>query len=296
MTKLRHHKYFSYFVLLFLALIWGNSFFLIKKGLVSFTPIELASLRVFFSAMFLLPAAIKRLPEVPKKQYFNITLLCLTGNFIPSLLFAVAETNIASSLTGILNALSPLFTFLIAVLFFRRKMHAAQLLGIIIGFMGCAGLSFTDNSGDLGSLNYFCLFVVLATIFYGVNSNFIKEYFSQYSALTLTAVSFLFNGVIALVILFALNVPMKIAQAPNDYRVSLGAIVILGGLGTALTLVIYNQLILMESAVFASSTAYVIPVVAVLIGLLDGEILTYWHILGMAAIILGVYMTNKKIN
>jgi drug/metabolite transporter (DMT)-like permease len=215
--RLREHKYYSYFVLIFLALIWGNSFFLIKKGLISFTPVELASLRVLFSAIFLLPAAIKRLPEVPKRQYFNVTLLTIIGNFIPALLFALAETKITSALSGILNALSPLFTFLIAVLFYRRKMWLTQLLGIFIGFVGSAGLSFSDSSGNLGSLNYYCLFVVLATIFYGMNSNFIKEYFSHYSALTLTSVSFLFNGLIAIVLLFALDVPENILSSSFSF-------------------------------------------------------------------------------
>jgi drug/metabolite transporter (DMT)-like permease len=296
MAKLSEHKYYSYFILIFLALIWGNSFYLIKVGLVKFTPVELAALRVFFSALFLLPWAIRRLPEVPKKQYFNVTMLTIIGNFIPAFLFALAETHVTSSLSGILNALSPLFTFLIAVLFFRRKMFATQLIGIIIGFLGSAGLSFTDSSGNLGSLNYYCLFVVFATIFYGMNSNFIKEYFSHYSALTLTSVSFLFNGIIAVVILFALDVPAKIMSAPVEHFEALGAIILLGFFGTALSLVIFNKLILLESAVFASSVAYAIPVVAVVIGFFDGEILTYFHFIGMALIIFGVYMTNKKQN
>jgi len=294
LRAIKNHKYYSYFILIFLALIWGNSFFLIKKGLVKFTPIELASLRIFFSAVFLLPWAIKSLPEVPKKQYFNVTLLCLTGNFIPSLLFGIAETEVSSSVTGILNALSPLFTFLFAVMFFKRKLFIVQMLGVIIGFLGSVGLIFISNDGSLGSLNIYCLFIIIATIFYGANSNWIKEYFSQYSAITLTSVSFLFNGIIALVILIALGVPMKIFQSPSENYEALGAIAILALFGTALSLVIYNKLILMESAVFASSVAYVIPLVAVLIGMLDGEVLHYLHFMGMVLIILGVYMTNRK--
>jgi len=295
-SKIKNHKYYSYFILIFLALIWGNSFFLIKKGLVKFDPIELASLRVFFSAVFLLPWAIKNLPEVPKKQYFNVTLLCLTGNFIPALLFAIAETRITSSISGILNALSPLFTFLIAVMFFKRKLFIVQLVGVIIGFLGSVGLIFVTNEGSLGSLNFYCIFVIIATIFYGANSNFIKEYFSQYSAITLTSVSFLFNGIIGVIILFALGVPGKILQSPAEYFESLGAIMLLSLFGTALSLVIYNKLILIESAVFASSVAYVIPLIAVLIGILDGEAFHYFHFLGMALIILGVYMTNRMSN
>jgi len=131
-------------MLVFLAVVWGSSFLLIKKGLVQFNPIEVASLRVFFAAVFLLPIAMKRIGRLPKIEYIKVTYLGLVGNFIPALLFAIAQTQITSSLSGILNALSPLFTLLIARLFFKHRIVLSQTVGLIIGFVGSLGLSFIN--------------------------------------------------------------------------------------------------------------------------------------------------------
>lgn len=280
-------------MLMFLAVVWGSSFILIKKGLVKFNPIEVASLRVFFAAIFLLPIAIKRIGRLPKTEYIKVTGLGLVGNFIPALLFAIAQTQITSSLSGILNALSPLFTLLIARIFFRHKIVLAQTVGLLMGFIGSMGLSFINKDGNLGSMNFYVLFVVGATLCYALNGNFIKHKFHKYTALTLTSVSFFFIGLIALVIIIYIGLPYKIIGHIEEYYDSLIAILTLALLGTSIALLIYNKLIMMTSAIFASSVTYLVPIVAVFFGLLDDEHLTWWHIGGMIMIIAGVYITNK---
>lgn len=280
-------------MLVFLAIVWGSSFLLIKKGLVKFNPIEVASLRVFFAAVFLLPIALKRIGRLPKSEYIKVTGLGLVGNFIPALLFAIAQTQITSSLSGILNALSPLFTLLIARLFFKHKIVLAQTIGLIIGFVGSIGLSFINKDGNLGSMNFYVLFVVGATLCYALNGNFIKHKFYNYTALTLTSVSFFFIGLIALIIIIYIGLPGKIIGHIGEYSESLIAIVLLALLGTSVALLIYNKLIMMTSPIFASSVTYLVPIVAVFFGLLDNEHLTWWHIIGMVMIIIGVYITNK---
>ncbi len=277
----------------FLAVVWGSSFLLIKKGLVQFNPIEVASLRVFFAAVFLLPIAMKRIGRLPKIEYIKVTYLGLVGNFIPALLFAIAQTQITSSLSGILNALSPLFTLLIARLFFKHKIVLAQTVGLIIGFIGSIGLSFINKDGNLGSMNFYVLFVVGATLCYALNGNFIKHKFHKYTALTLTSVSFFFIGLIALAIIIYIGLPGKIFGHIGEYSESLIAIVLLALLGTSIALLIYNKLIMMTSPIFASSVTYLVPIVAVFFGLLDNEHLTWWHIGGMVMIIIGVYITNR---
>jgi drug/metabolite transporter (DMT)-like permease len=277
----------------FLAVVWGSSFLLIKKGLVQFNPIEVASLRVFFAAVFLLPIAMKRIGRLPKIEYIKVTYLGLVGNFIPALLFAIAQTQITSSLSGILNALSPLFTLLIARLFFKHKIVLAQTVGLIIGFIGSIGLSFINKDGNLGSMNFYVLFVVGATLCYALNGNFIKHKFHKYTALTLTSVSFFFIGLIALAIIIYIGLPGKIIGHIGEYSESLIAIVLLALLGTSIALLIYNKLIMMTSPIFASSVTYLVPIVAVFFGLLDNEHLTWWHIGGMVMIIIGVYITNR---
>lgn len=280
-------------MLVFLAVVWGSSFLLIKKGLVQFNPIEVASLRVFFAAVFLLPIAMKRIGRLPKIEYIKVTYLGLVGNFIPALLFAIAQTQITSSLSGILNALSPLFTLLIARLFFKHRIVLAQTVGLIIGFVGSLGLSFINKDGNLGAMNFYVLFVVGATFCYALNGNFIKHKFDKYTALTLTSVSFFFIGLIALVIIIYIGLPGKIIGHIGEYSESLIAIVLLALLGTSIALLIYNKLIMMTSPIFASSVTYLVPIVAVFFGLLDNEHLTWWHIGGMIMIIIGVYITNR---
>lgn len=280
-------------MLAFLAVVWGSSFLLIKKGLVQFNPIEVASLRVFFAAVFLLPIAMKRIGRLPKIEYIKVTYLGLVGNFIPALLFAIAQTQITSSLSGILNALSPLFTLLIARLFFKHKIVLAQTVGLIIGFVGSIGLSFINKDGNLGSMNFYVLFVVGATFCYALNGNFIKHKFDKYTALTLTSVSFFFIGLIALAIIIYIGLPGKIFGHIGEYSDSLISIVALAFLGTSVALLIYNKLIMMTSPIFASSVTYLVPIVAVFFGLLDNEQLTWWHIGGMVMIIIGVYITNR---
>ena len=280
-------------MLVFLAVVWGSSFLLIKKGLVQFNPIEVASLRVFFAAVFLLPIAMKRIGRLPKIEYIKVTYLGLVGNFIPALLFAIAQTQITSSLSGILNALSPLFTLLIARLFFKHRIVLAQTVGLIIGFVGSLGLSFINKDGNLGAMNFYVLFVVGATFCYALNGNFIKHKFDKYTALTLTSVSFFFIGLIALVIIIYIGLPGKIIGHIGEYSESLIAIVLLALLGTSIALLIYNKLIMMTSPIFASSVTYLVPIVAVFFGLLDNEHLTWWHIGGMVMIIIGVYITNR---
>lgn len=293
MKKLLKHRYTPYFMLVFLAVVWGSSFLLIKKGLVQFNPIEVASLRVFFAAVFLLPIAMKRIGRLPKIEYIKVTYLGLVGNFIPALLFAIAQTQITSSLSGILNALSPLFTLLIARLFFKHRIVLAQTVGLIIGFVGSLGLSFINKDGNLGAMNFYVLFVVGATFCYALNGNFIKHKFDKYTALTLTSVSFFFIGLIALAIIIYIGLPGKIIGHIGEYSESLIAIVALAFLGTSVALLIYNKLIMMTSPIFASSVTYLVPIVAVFFGLLDNENLTWWHIGGMVMIIIGVYITNR---
>ncbi|MBS1515781.1 MAG: DMT family transporter [Bacteroidetes bacterium] len=293
MKRLKEHKYLPYFMLIFLAIVWGSSFLLIKKGLAGFNPIEVASLRVFFAAIFLLPIALKRIQRLPKTEYIKVTYLGLIGNFVPALLFAIAQTQITSSLSGILNALSPLFTLLIARIFFRHKIVLAQTIGLIIGFIGSIGLSFISKDGNLGSMNFYVLFVVGATICYAINGNLIKNKFEKYTAFTLTSVSFFFIGMISLIIMISIGLPGKIIGHIGEYYEPLIAIVALALFGTSIALLIYNKLIMMTTPIFASSVTYLVPIIAVFVGLIDNEHLTWWHIGGMLLIITGVYITNK---
>src|SRR5437868_3209076 len=112
----------SWMLLILLALIWGSSYILIKYALKSFTPVQLASLRVTVAFVALLPFLfVWQLKNLTTRQWMYVMLAGVFGSALPSILFAVAQTKISSSLASILNALTPLSTLLIGVLLFSDK-------------------------------------------------------------------------------------------------------------------------------------------------------------------------------
>jgi len=279
-------------LIIILSIIWGSSFILIKKGLEVFSPAQVGALRMSFAFLALLPYAIINLKKLQFKRWKIIFLIGFLGNLIPAYLFAVAETELKSSLTGILNALTPLFTLIVSFSFFKNKIRFLQIFGLFIAFVGSLGLSFVTDNGDLGNMNFFVWFVVLATILYSLSLNLIKQYFNDTKAILLTSLSLFSIGPIALVILFSTDFIYRLKTVPGAME-SLLYISILGLVGTAFALILYNKLIRITTAVVASSVTYLIPFVAVIWGLIDGENLYPLHYTGMAITIVGIYIVNK---
>ena len=245
-----------------------------------------------FAFLFMVPFVIKNFKNIPKEKWKYIIFTGIVGNLIPAILFSVAQTNIESSLSGILNALSPLFTLLIAVLLFKYKIRFWQTFGLLIGFIGSIGLSFVNTKGGMGNMNVYILLIVLATICYGISLNVIKEYLNEISSIIITALALFSIGPLSLLILFSTDFFQKLSKAPGAYQ-SLGFIAILGVFGTAIGLVLYTRLVQMTTAVFASSVTYMIPLVAILWGLFDNEKLYPLHFAGMFLILLGIYIVNR---
>ena len=172
----------AWILFLVLSMIWGSSFILIKKGLTSLNPEEVATLRIASASLVLLPFAAKRIKQINKKNIFTLILVGFMGSFLPSFFFALAQTKLSSSLTGIMNAITPFFTIIISVLFFKEKPEKKNYIGVILGFLGTLFLILTRENGDF-SFNYYAFFVVAATIFYGINANLIKHYLNMMKAL-----------------------------------------------------------------------------------------------------------------
>lgn len=281
-------------MLLVLSLIWGSSFILIKRGLDVYSAGEVGALRIAAASLFLLPFALKGLKDINKSHWIKLLSVGLFGSLLPAFLFAKAETQLPSSVAGILNALTPLFTMLIGAMFFSQKINLKTAIGLMVGFLGTLLLIVAGSGGDLSDLNYYGLYVVLATIFYGANLNLIKYKIPDLRARTITSISLLIVGPAAIVyLLLGTGFVNKTFNVEGAYF-SLGAIVILGVLGTAIALIIFNQLVKMTSPIFTSSVTYIIPIVAVIWGLFDNEQLYTGHYAGMAFIILGVYLAKTK--
>lgn len=293
LNKLKESKSLPVFILILLALIWGSSFILIKRGLDSFTAAQVGTIRVSFACLVMLPIAVKHLRTVYKYNWKKILTLGFVANLMPAILFAAAETGLSSSLAGILNSLSPIFTIIIGTMFFKVPMNNKQILGLVVGFAGSIGLSFIGAGGELGSFNFYALFVILATLFYGISGNMVKAYFSNIGSVTLTSLAMFSIGPFGFAYLLTTDFVYKM-QTLDGAWASLGYLFILGAVGTAFALVLFNRLIQLTSAVFASTVTYLIPIAAVIWGIIDGESLFFMHFVGMALIILGVYIVNKN--
>lgn len=279
-------------ILLLLSLIWGSSFILMKRGLDVFTSSQVAGLRMFIAFLFVIPFSFKYVKSSDRKNWRQFFFIGLCGNFIPAFLFTAAETGISSSLTGMLNALTPFFTLLIGILIFKSKISADKITGIVIGLAGAIGLLIPEKFSDLEiNINYGG-YVIIATVFYGMSVNLIRQYAGNYHSITTACWAMLlvgpFGGIYLLFTDFssAVNHPL--------FWSSLGYVAILAIGGTALSVMLFNLLVKNTGTLFSSSVTYLIPIVAILWGIFDGEEIYLRQILSIFVILGGVYLLNRK--
>lgn len=285
----------SWALLILLSLIWGSSFMLIKKSLVVYGPGEVGALRIVTAGLALMPIAFRHMGRLNLRKKGLLLIIGFVGSFIPAFLFAKAQTQLESSITGILNALTPLFVVIMGALFFRQKFTRRNTIGLIISFAGSVLLVAAGSSGGLGDINFYALFVVAATICYGVNLNVIKNYLADLKPVTITAVSLLFVSPLALgYLLGASSFTEKLASQPGAWE-ALMYVSILGVIGTSMALILFNKLVQVTNPMFASFVTYLIPIVAVIWGVayFDETILPLQYA-GMFAIVVGVYIAQRK--
>ena len=281
-------NYLSVFVL---ALIWGSSFILMKKGLEVYDYMQVANARIFIAFISLVPFLPRAVKEVKKKHYFPIFITSLFGNGLPAILFTKAQTNLDSALVGILNSTVPLFTLIIAAYFFRFKPLRANIFGVLIGLAGVFFLTFNSVSTEVVVNKYF-LFVILATIFYAISINVIKNYLQDLNPISIATLAFSIIGPMALIYLIKTDFIYQLNENDHGYK-AIGYIALLAILGTSMASIIFNKLLARSSAIFTSSITYFIPIVAIFWGILDGEIVTVYHLVGFVIILAGVYLVNK---
>ena len=282
----------SIFLLILLSLIWGTSFILIKQGLKVFTPDEVGSLRVASASLFILPVAIVHFRNLKTGHHWKLFISGMMGIFIPAFLFATAQTRMDSSVAGILNTLTPLFTMIVGAIVFKLKFTGYAIAGIILGFTGTILLSFSTGV-DFG-FNTYALLIVLACLLYASNLNFVKFNIPDLGAVTITSVSLMFIGPFALIYLLGFTDFIHKVQTVGGAWKAFGFIVLLGFMSTALATVLFNKLVKLSTPLFTSSVTYLMPIVVVSWGAIDGEKLQINHFLGMAAVIAGVYLANRR--
>ena len=244
------------------------------------------------ASLFLLPVALRRLGRIEKGQLIFLAFVGFLGSLIPGFLFAIAQVKIESGIVGVVNAMTPIFTILIGLIIYSQKHPPSIFIGVIIGFIGTTMLVLAGPENGLG-FNSYILFVVLATACYGFNINIIKYHLNKLQALTVTAISLLIAGPFAIFyLIFFTDFFTNVITSPQ-VQIAAGYTALLGILSTAISLSLFNKVVQITDPVFASSVTYLIPIVAIIWGLIDGEILFPLHYAGIATIILGVYITNR---
>ena len=285
----------KWFYLFLLAFTWGSSFILIKKGLLGLSPFQLGSLRTVLSSLFIFSIGFKSLKTIEIHHWKWIVITGFIGTFFPSFLFAFAETEVDSGVVSVLNSLVPLNTVLIGLAVFKIATSRTQVFGVIIGFVGASMLIF-NNMGLHPDQNYlYAGLVVLATVMYASSVNIIKRYLQDVKPLAIATGNFVAIFVPAVLVLSFSNFFTPETFLSNTIYLSIGCVVILSLFGTVMAKIVFNSLIQISSPVFASSVAYLMPLIALLWGLLDGEVFGINQGVASLLILLGVYLVNKKV-
>jgi len=287
-------KYSIYLIVL--AAIWGLSFTFVKIATFDFGPFPLGMLRIAIAAVLLiifccitgkLKSTIALLLD--KKNALHLIIIGVLGQLIPFTLYVVAEQSISASNASILNATTPIWTAIIAVLWLKKSFNLTQLLGIILGFIGVFVLV---NDGQTQSTNiaYFSVFaILLATFCYALDVNYINKFLPNVAPIEMATVSTIYAALLGLplAIIYWPTSPIS----PEAWK----AAIMLGVLCTGIASIIFFILIANIEGTMASSVTFLIPVFGVFWGmtLLD-EQLTLHMVIAIAVIISSIALLSRQ--
>lgn len=260
-----------------------------KIGLISLTSMQVAALRISVAGIAMAPLIRSNDWQKVKSKLHYFAIGGIVGSGIPAFLFTLAQTNISSSLAGALNGLTPLFALLIGILFLKAEANKRQLLGVFVGLIGAFLLLFHKGFG--GQIWHTSL-VVLATLCYGINVNIIKYKLAEFNPLLVAALPLAIASTLTTIYLAYSGIYFDFNSAA--FNKSLLATIALALIGTAFSLYLFNILIQQTSAVFASSVTYLIPIVAMVWGLLDNETISINQIGGLVCILIAIRLIKRK--
>lgn len=281
--------------LVLLALIWGSSFILIKKALLGLSPIQLGALRTVMTAIFLFVVGFNQIKGIPKRKWKWVAISGFLGSFFPAFLFAIAETEIDSAIVSVLNSLTPLNTMLLGASVFKIASTRRQVIGVVVGFIGTSLLIFEGAQLNPGQNYLYAGFVVLSTVMYAFNVNIIKKYLQNVKPLAIATGNYVVIVIPAILVLIGADFfSISTFENPN-FIMSMVYVSTLALFGTAMAKVVFNTLVQISTPVFASSVTFVIPIVALIWGVLDGEGFSVLQGLASAIILLGVYLAQRRV-
>ena len=279
-----------------LSIIWGSSFILMKISLDNHLgPYQIASLRIVFAGLVLLPITIKNIKYIPRNKFFLVFISGTLGSLLPAFLFCLAEEGIESSLAGTLNCLTPIFAIITGAVFYKTSVSVNKIAGILIAFVGSVLLLFSKGHLQENQDLIFISFVVLAAFLYGFNVNMVSKHLLMIPPLHLAAMSLSLNAIPALLLLISTGF-FNLSFAHHPLLIAVGGAAFLGIIGTAFASVLFYTLVKRAGGIFASMVTYGIPFVAIIWGFLYGELIGLLQILSLLLILLGVYWANRKIS
>lgn len=287
--KLQENKWVY---LIILALIWGSSFILIKKALIGLTPIQLGALRISFAGVFLLIIGFKSLKKIKKHHWKWVLYSALFGTFFPAFLFAYAIKGIDSSIASILNSVTPFNALWVGLVFFGFAFKSKQLIGVLVGLVGTVILIYQGADMNPNQNYWYAILPIVSSVGYAFNVNIIKKHLQDLEPLAITTGNFITIIIPALIVLASTGFFTDFQYTPES-KSSILYIFILAIMGTSIAKIMFNKLIHISSPVFSTSVTYLIPIVAVMWGVLDGEKLSLVQLFAGMIILLGVWMVNK---
>lgn len=282
----------DWIILLLLAAVWGASFLFIKKSVQIFNPVQMAMWRMVMATAIYLPVAALFWSKIDWKRWKPLIIVAFCGSAIPNFMFAVAQQHVSSSLAGVLNALTPLFTLILGVVFFQMAFFREKLLGVILGLTGAAVLILFNSSSAVGGNAFYAALCALATLCYAINANVVNRHLRDQHPAGIASAAFVITGILFILGLWWSG-GWNVALEHKDGREGLGYIFYLAAMGTVGGSILYFWLLQRTSAIFATSVTYLIPIAALLLGSADGEPVGFTDLAGTGVILLGVYLARK---
>ncbi len=257
-----------------LAALWGASFLFMRLGAADFGPWATAGLRVALASLVLLPIlwASGHMGAL-RERAGPILFVGLLNSGIPFALFAYAVLSITTGLASILNATVPLFGAVVAWLWLKEKPTGSRALGLVIGFVGVALLSWGKASFKPGGTGWAVVACLGATLCYGLAASFTKRYLMGVPPMA-TATGSQIGA--------ALGLAIPTLWFWPDHTPGLNAwlgVVALAVLCTAVAYILYFRLIEKAGPSKALTVTFMIPLFALFYGAVFlGETITAWMV------------------
>jgi drug/metabolite transporter (DMT)-like permease len=269
------------------AVIWGASFLLIAEGLESFGPGTITWLRVIFGFLALAAFPTSRSVAIDREDVPRIALLGAVWMAIPMSMFPIAEQWISSSVTGMLNGALPLFAAGITCILLRRLPGPNQMAGLAVGFIGVVAISLPSLQGGSRTAIGTSL-VMVAMVSYGIAGNLVVPLQQRYGSIPV-----IWRAQAVAIVLTTPYGVVGLWDSHFEWKPFL-AILALGAVGTGVAFVLAGTLFGRVGATRGAVIAYLIPVVALILGVVfRDETVELLSIAGLALVIVGAVLTSR---